>query len=299
MCLDRLYLRNITAIQLMAAEGLFPIPFDVVEVTVDGATQGPYLVMENVTDSLRMHSSRVASVIRRYTNPVTLGTLAEVRWAAGSDEAALASYGRILGIAPELSGQRLEDALRGRLALDHYFVWTALMTMIGSGDYVDEVFFYSTEATTPDGSSSPSDYFMLMGWDQDDMFSACHYAGRAAVHDPHGLVECAEAELDKRIFADPHLYRRYAAVLEQVLQRHPPERFADILAGAANRLLGFFRDPKVLAAMTELRRLNPDAGTSYEVVRTLLDSELELVVTQYEKKRAELLRRLARFQATQ
>jgi hypothetical protein len=299
MCLDRLYLRNFTAIQFLASEGLFPIPFAMVEVTVDGVSQGPYLVLENVTDSLRVHQSRATSVVRRYTNPMTLGTLAEVRWSRGTDDEALASYERMAGVGVGLSGQRLEDALRTRLALDQYFTWTALMALIGSGDYVDEVFFYATEATAPDGTSVPSDHFSVMGWDQDDMFSACHYSGKASIHDPDGLVECSESELDKRIYADPHVYRRYAEVLGQVLERHPPERFAEMLGGTAQRLLGFFRDPQILSAMVELRRLNPDAVMNYEVARTMMESELELIVTQYEKKRTDLRQRLARFLARQ
>ena len=219
MCLDRLYLRNFTALQMMAEEGLMPIPFDLVELVVDGVSQGPYLVVENVSDSLRVHSSGVTAVLRRNSVPGGQGTMAEVRWSALDDAAALGSYAGILGAAEGMAGPALERALSSRFDLAAYLGWVALMNLIGSGDYVDEVYFYAVETTSPDGRRA--DYHRIMGWDQDDLFAGCHYSGRFAVHDPNRLIECAEAELDRRIFVDPHLYRRYADVLATLLAALP------------------------------------------------------------------------------
>jgi hypothetical protein len=290
MCLDRLYLRNFTALQMLAAEGLMPIPFEMVELFIDGKSQGPYLVIENVSDSLAVHHSGVTAVVRRNSAPGGNGTLPEVRWSAADDASALASYAGILAAADGLSGQALAAAFADRFDLEGYFTWVALMNLIGSGDYVDEVYFYALETTSAAGQRT--DYHRIMGWDQDDLFAGCHYSGRFALHDPNRLVDCAEAELDRRLFADPHLYRRYADVLAAVIERHPPERFADFLANTTRRLESFFARPEALAALVELRRLNSDAPASPELARTLLASERELLAVQFEQTRTELQRRL-------
>jgi hypothetical protein len=296
MCLDRLYLRNFTALHLLAEEGLFPVPFDMVELAVDGVSQGPYLVLENVSDSLRVHQAGVTAVLRRDKPPSGVGTVAEVRWAAGGDDAAaLASYDRILATTEGLSGQRLENALRDRFDIDGYFTWLALMNMLASADYVDELFFYAAETTTTEANRA--DYHMVMGWDQDDIFGTCHASGRDALYDRHGLLTCTEADLDKRLFSDSLLYSRYADLLGKLLERYSTERFAALVHATGERLLTFFKNPEALAGLVELRKLNPDATSSPEVARTLLESEMELLTIQYDQSRTELLSRLARYRA--
>jgi hypothetical protein len=292
MCQDRLYLRNLLVLTTLAAEGLFPVPFDLVELVIDGKDQGIYLLLENVADSLRVHQTGVRSVIRRYKVPAVAATVPEVRWVAppAADDEALARYHQILAGVAGLNGEALEAGLRRRLHLDQYLQWTAILNGFQSGDHVDEVFFYATESTEADGTRS--DYHLIMGWDQDDAFANCHFQGTLAIHDPAGLLWCGESELDRRIFGDPHLYRRYAQVLGRWLDRFTVERFAGLLRATADRLLARFRNPAVLGAMTELAALNPDAVMSFDLASRLVESELELLVTQYDLRRQQLRTRL-------
>jgi hypothetical protein len=290
MCLDRLYLRTFTILHLLAEEGLFPIPFDLIEVTVDGVSQGPYLVLENVSDALRVHSSRLNAVVRRLEAPGGTGT--EVRWSATSDADAQAGYDRILAGSADLTGRRLEDALGERLDLQAYLTWVALMNLVGSGGYSDEVVFYSTETAGTDGSRA--DYNLMMGWDEDDVFTACRASGQAIV-DPRGLVTCAQAALDRRIFSDSLLYARYAEVLSSVLERHSTERFSAFARGAAARVLTFLEKPDARAGLVELRAINSEATSSFEVARDLLEGELAVLVSQFDHHRETLADRLDRF----
>lgn len=292
MCLDRLYLRNLTALSLMADAGLFPLPFDVVELVLDGQEQGVYLLIENVADALPVHQSRVTSVLRRYKTPTGSGTLPELKFAAPAvgEDAALASYRQIIDGVQGLSGDKLEAGLRRRLNLDQYLTWLALLNGMQSGDYLDEVFFYAAETTDAEGK--PGAWHQIMGWDQDDLYTACHFQGVNAVNDPAGIIYCAEAELDRVILGDPVLYRRYATTLGAWLERVTVERFAERVRGIADGLLRHFANPKVLAAMTELSILNPDAVMSLDVARTMFDRDLELLVTQYQDRRTALLARL-------
>jgi hypothetical protein len=293
MCLDRLYLRSYTTLSLLAAEGLFPDPFDLVELVVDGVSQGPYLAFEDAADSLRMHSSRVASVMSRDGSGAF--TAPEVQFAAIAPGEALASYQRILDLTDGLSGQRLENVLRDRLDFDHYLTWVALMSLLGSGGYEDQVVFFAVETTGPDGLRS--DYHLMMGWDQPRPFEPCAGPSRGGLVDPYGLVACSAGELDRRIFVDPLLYGRYADHLEALLDRLTPARFAAFVEATALRLSPFFDQPEALAGLTELAALNPDATTHPEVARALLAQERELLSAQYEGRRAAVASALARYRA--
>jgi hypothetical protein len=289
MCLDRLYLRTFTILSLMADEGLFPLPFDLVEVVVDGASQGPYLALEDVAGSLRMHSSRVSAVLRRQAS----GS-ADVMYAATSPEAAAASYERVLDLPPALGGQQLEQVLRDRVDYDGYLAWTALMNLLGSGGYADEIFFYAVETTGNDGQRA--DYHMMMGWDQDHPFDGCAGSGRGALVDPFGLLQCSEAELDRRIFADQLVYSRYVERLTTLIDRQTPDAFNRRLEATVDRLLPYFADPLSLAGLVEL---SPEAAADPQLARRLLFREQELVQGQFEAKRSSLLRALALYRGPQ
>ena len=292
LCQDRFYLRNLLVLTTLAAEGLFPVPFDLVELAIDGKDQGVYLLVENVADSLRVQQSGVRSVVRRYKVPAVAATSPEVRWVAppATDADAAARYQQILEGVAGLQGAALEAGLRARMHLDQYLLWTAILNGFQSGDYVDEVFFYATEST--DATGQRSDFHLIMGWDQDDAFSPCHFGGTLAIYDPAGLLGCSEAELDRRIFGDPELYRRYAQVLGRWLERFTVERFAQTLRGTADRLIVLLRKPEVLQAMTELAAMNPDTVMSFPLLQALVNKELELLVTLYDDRRRLLRARL-------
>ena len=293
MCTDRMYLRTLTTLKLLAEEGLFPVPFDLIELAIDGVSQGPYLIIENVSESLPVHSSRLSSVIRRRVAPGGTTTTPEVGWSAlGNEGAAQASYLGILGAAMDQSGRRLESALDERFDLQGYLTWVALMNLVGSGGYRDEIFFYAAETTGADGNRA--DYHLMMGWDEDAVFTDCAAGGQAIV-DPRGLVTCAQAELDRGIFLDSLLYARYAEVLSSVVERHRSERFAALARETAARVLAFLEKPEARAGLVELRALDPEAVTSFEVARTLLENELALLLGQFDRQWATLDDRLARF----
>lgn len=280
MCLDRLYLRNLTAMTLLAEDGLFLSPFDVVELVFDGQTQGLYIMVEDIGDSIAKRLSGVTGVLRRYKDNNTNATFPDTKWVPNQDDAAFrAGYERILGDARNLHGVSLERAIDKNLYLDGYMRWLATMTALGSGDYVDEVYFYATASTSPDGT--PQDVFAVSGWDQDDLFNACHFTGRASVLDPDGLSHCAEAELDKVLLGDPILYGRYVKTLQAVLARLTPQTFARVVGDVAARLLDGMRDKSVLAAMTELQRMSPGTPLTFALAQRLYQDEVDFLSAQF------------------
>ena len=58
----------------------------------------------------------------------------------------------------------------------------------------------------------------MHAWDPDDSFQSCHHGGRNALTDPHGLLYCAEAALDKVLLRSPEMYASFVDTLEWVLR---------------------------------------------------------------------------------
>jgi hypothetical protein len=295
MCLDRAYLRTMTAAQILAEEGLFPGPFELVELVIDGQSQGVYFLAERTTEWIRREYSGLSGVVRRITQ--SGGTGVEVSWSAITPREVVTSYERILRDAGGASAGALEQALRGRLHLDQYLSWIAVMTTLASGDYVDEVFFVGFESVGADGK--PTTLHSVLTWDADDIFNPCHAGGRNAIEDANGLLYCAEAELDKRMFADDHLYRRYVDALEAVLARLTPARFDRALEVTMGKLLTRFQDSRIRSAMTELRSIHPRALTSYQMAHAVLEAEALALAGAFERNHQELRARVARFRGGQ
>ncbi len=293
LCLDRLYLRNATALALMAELGLFPIPFDVVELVVDGASQGPYLLTEEVDVALRRQHTGVTAVVRRVGTGGTF--VPEVKWAAGDRDAAGARLAGLLDGLEELSGIKLDQAIRARLNLDQYYAWLGLMTLLGSGDYGDEVFFYGTVVTNGEGAAA--EHWSIAGWDQDDLFADCHGLGQNALFDPFGLSICAEAQIEKRLFADPLLYKGYVDVAGRLLTRVTPAVFARIVGATAQRILAIAERPGAFEAMRELSTLTPPPP-DLAALRTQLQQDVDLMAAQFGDRWRDMEARIGHYRAS-
>jgi hypothetical protein len=294
MCLDRFYLRTPTMSQILGEEGLFPGPFEIVELAVDGQSAGVYFFAEDTAEWFRQQFTGIQGVIRRNSAGGSL-TKAEVEWSIGAADTAVASYQAILTSVANMSGPTLETGLRARLDLDRYLTWIALMTAFMNGDYVDEAFFVASQVT--DAGGRPADFHGVFTWDPDDVFNPCHSGGRNAIQDAYGLLYCTEAELDRRIFADEQIYRRYVEILDGVLQRTPRKRFEDALGRTIAKLLSFFQDPRTLGAMTEMAMAKPGSTASFEAARATLLAEGAALLERFDQNRAALLARIADFRA--
>ena len=271
MCLDDRYVNQLNADQLLREFGLWELEFGTAEVRIDGESRGVYLFIEEIDQELRRDRSGLRSVIRRRTD--IDNKPADVEYAADDSAAALSRYEAFLAGLEGLSGQGLLDALRAQMNLDQYLRWVGLMTLLGNGDYIDEVFFIA-EASV-DESHEVTDYYTIHAWDPDDLFSACHHDSRFAIDDPNGLLYCTESVLDHLIFADPVVYSAYVDVLGDLIDELTPERFRSTAEATRDRLLAWFEDPDIRGAMVELIALNPDA-----VDAEVAASEIEGATTQ-------------------
>ncbi len=291
MCADDRYIEQHTANQLMAELGVFPLEFRYVELIVDGDTHGVYLLLEKAKEELVRNSSRVRSVMRRSFNKPN--TYFEVKYAAdGDDAAAITAFADFYAGLAGLAGAELALALGARLDLDSYLRWVALMTAYENGDYVDEMLVMSADQLE-DGILV--DWFEPMGWDNDDLFSPCHYDGTVAVSDDYELVYCAESELDHLMFVDPVIYARYVDILEELLtEQVTSARFDAAVEYTAARILPYFERADICAAMTRFIAANPGATDPVEAQRDIR-ARLDELKSNYAARRELLLERITTY----
>jgi hypothetical protein len=286
MCRDDRYYQQHTANLIAGALGFFPLEFGMVELLLDGQTAGVYLLLEKPSETLLVDNSRMHVIVRRRFDPD--GVPPDVHYPTDrpADDPAIASYFALAEQGSLLKGTALEQELERRLALDNYLRWLAMQSLMGNGDYVDEVYFYGTEG------APAAPWYRIMAWDMDDLYSPCHHGGVVAMPDPWGLLFCAEGNLEKSVMTDPLIYRRYVEVLESMIQEEVTEGVVDAaLAQTMSVLFGFFDRPHICAAMTHLIESNP-AATDPTVAKADITARMDELRQAYRDRRDLLLARI-------
>ncbi|MCA9600540.1 MAG: CotH kinase family protein [Polyangiales bacterium] len=289
MCLDEAYINQTTADRVMQNAGLFPLDWKIVEVTVDGVTQGAYMMLEKNDDTLEDTIPVLDSVVRRRTDIDDKAP--ELEYARGSESAALAEYASIVDDLDGLEGEVLLDALDAKMDFEQFLRWIALMSVLENGDYIDEILFYATDSTDGAGATL---FYSEMGWDPDDIFSACHHQGQFAIVDPHGLLYCAEGVLEHRVFDDPVVYARYVDTLETVLDEVNANSFGAALDQTLDELLPRFDDASIAAAMIELKKIDEAAGTP-ETSKAIITAAADRMRADFDARATLLRERIAAY----
>ncbi|PRQ06618.1 CotH kinase family protein [Enhygromyxa salina] len=290
MCLDDRYITQFTANQLMAELGLFAPKFRMVEVVLSGVSQGVYLLVEKPHEELRHDNTGVRLIMRRASD--VEGEPPELKHSAGSEAQAEADYEAFLTEAETRTGDDLLAWLEASMDLEQYLRWIALMSLLESGDYVDEVYFMSTDVTAEPGVTR--DFFSISTWDQDDIFSPCHNNGDFAIQDPHELLYCTEGRLDYAIFEDPGVYARYVDTLEQTLAWLEQGRFDAATDISASAVLAQLGGEQARAAMIELLSVNPDA-VGFGVLEDEVQTRAGVLREAFAARRALVAERIAAY----
>tara|TARA_R110002096_G_scaffold171490_4_gene344465 strand:+ start:84288 stop:86246 length:1959 start_codon:yes stop_codon:yes gene_type:complete len=280
MCADDRYVEQYTANQLLSELGLFPLVFRYVEVVLDDATQGVYLLLEKPREEIVRDGAGIHDVMRRRfeTNPPA--DYFESKYTTGFFD------------APGTYSAAVSEpaTLHEHLNIEQYLRFLALMTAYQNGDYIDEIWVAASEQRVVGDSAGL--WFETMAWDNDDLFSDCHYEGRFAFVDPNDLVYCAEATIDHALLADPVVYSRYVDILEDVLRnRVPPERFDAATEATAGEILPILARDGVSAALVRLVEDNPGAVDPAEAQRDV-SAKLEALRGLYRSRHGVLLERI-------
>ncbi len=177
---------------------------------------------------------------------------------------------------------------------DQFLRILAFQTLMGNGDYVDEVIFYSSEAVR---GGETLEWFQTMAWDMDDLYSACHHGGKHAMLDPHEILYCAEGNLEKSVMLDAAVYARFIHHLENLINETLTADHVDsALDQTAADLLPFFDDPEVCAAMVGLVAKNPEA-VAPETAKADIQSHMDAMRGQYAARRDKLKARIEAYHA--
>jgi hypothetical protein len=249
-----------------------------------------------VTDPSRRETSRVNTVLRRRYDALSVAPDVEyIADLTSNDETSiLATYDALVDVAASTSGDNMVAALRARFDLDQYLRWTAVVSLLGSGDHIDELYFVGSESVNAQHESII--WFTLNGWDPDDLFAPCHRDGPLAIDDPNGLLSCTESLLDQELFADPVVYALYVDVLAGVLEEMSQERFSQIASESADEITQYVDDPYVVTAMVELVALDENARTP-EAAMQAVDGAAAGLVEEFVTRRSELLDLLDAYRA--
>jgi hypothetical protein len=252
-----------------------------VELRVQGQTNGVYLLMEKVKEGLVRNHSGVMSVIRRRDEGPDVKYPSAETDAAGADAAARAFQDLEDQIDGRSAGERLAY-LAPRLDLHRYMFF---------GDWGDEPSFFATQ-TLVDGQPSP--FFTVNAWDADDLLAGCDHPGDV-IDDPFGLLGCAEHAFDKALFgrneiSDDEVYRSYVDALAVAIEYFTEERVGAAFDRTASELAPFAVRPELVAVMESWNDLDDVPAAMAEAVAERKNA--------FAQHRAQLRQRLDDYLAT-
>jgi hypothetical protein len=136
-----------------------------------------------------------------------------------------------------------------------------------------------------------------MGWDPDDLFSACHHASKFAYEDPHGILYCAEGTIDAAILRSPEVYARYVELLEGLIADLGPEKLRYTMDQVRDELWAVLADDATAAAMVTLVEKHPEAATA-EGARAVIAAKMDAMLEEAKARRAALTEAIAAWRAT-
>lgn len=291
MCDDPAYVYAPTAFRLFT-DDIFPLKFRFVEFAIDGNTRGIYLLMEKTKEELIRDNAKVTSVMRR-DYPQGTTDFFEVLYSDTPDlNDPINRWKFFAARIAALSGDDLVSALRSQLDLDQYLRYIAAQSVLKSGDYIDEVFFYGAEQAN--GAGGVTETYRMMAWDPEG-YSTCHAGGVNAYPDPNQLSYCSEGKLDWKILADQKVYYLLVKKIEDALNTTlTREKMLASLTQTKTELNALFSTPAVCAAMTELLKINAGAADC-TVARSVISARADAVLAAYDARRAALLPLIASY----
>lgn len=215
LSMDKNYLRNRLAFELMEKIELFELYYTYCELQINGQTEGIYLIIERPQDwALKSKDSPL--VIRRgfdhQIDKIKTGKKAEKE----ASKKYKNNYSSIYNLLDRHQGQELYDGISELMDLEMYMKWLAFNFFVHNGDYTDEVYFYI---------DTDENRFKIIPWDYDDIFAIEPHEGRHQKQYMLGdkYIFSSEDQLDQKIATDPILYEKYLEQLKMVLQTLDPD----------------------------------------------------------------------------
>jgi spore coat protein H len=241
MSLDGDYYHNELAFHCLSSLGLFPLYHHYVEVSINGMSEGLYLLVQRPADYALEQIGSPGILRRGSTEFITKekfgkSTSKETQQECKNTFKEIKSPGH-------RSGEELYQYLNERIDLNAYFSWLAFNYLVRNGDYTDEVFYYILPNQT-------STRFGIIPWDFDDILVKDPHEGRE-LRDRQlddQLIFSSEDKLDRLIARDPYLYEQYLIQFDKVMQVLDPQTLTEIFDQIEQDLAPYFETNSVVEA---------------------------------------------------
>jgi spore coat protein H len=266
LSMDRNYFHNRLCFDLLRSLGLFHLQYNYSEVRINGQSQGIYMILQRPQDWALKEIGSPYIVRRGNTERI----IDRERFQKDLSKELKKNYHEqflsIYKIIYQYSGEDLYKKLNEVMHLDDYMRWLAFNYIIKSGDYTDELYFYTDPETKR---------FRIVPWDYDDIFMIHPHEGiklRNSRIDPSSLIFSSEDRLDVKIANDPYLYAQYLKHFSSVFGEIPKELLEKILENIYTDLSPLFESSSILEAAAK-----DGYHTSPKILRTELNNVYDFI----------------------
>lgn len=290
LCNDNGYFVQVFAAKALRELGLFPMQSRYVKLYIDGVNQGVYMILEKPVEAILEQTLRLRAVIRRGFDPDKPPD--EIKYPSNeAGSVALSKLHQVTDLVNQTTGEKIVDTLSTVLDLDGYLTWMAFNTFMKNGDYCDEVLFYSSVEGFSDAW-----FWRIVAWDPKDILKDCHHFGKFALIDPHEILYCAEANIDKALLKSDKMYEMFIEklkiLLDDILTNKVLENY---MIKTKTELFSILNDDETASAMIEMTKEDPKAGTvtnAHLKIEKMMQNLLEGI----EKRRLELKKKIEEYE---
>ncbi len=238
MSMDKNYMRNRLAFEMMQRLGIFNLFYTYSELQINDETEGIYLVVEEPV-RWAIHEQHAPLLIRRGYNHKIDKIKAGKEIPKGEQKLFKSHYDDIYKLIRKLEGEQLYNELSALIDLDMYMDWLAFNFFVRNGDYSDEIFLYIER---------DEKRFKIIPWDYDDIFSSAPHEGKNTNQKAEGdkFIFSSEDALDKKISEDPYLREKYHERFRLLLNNLTEETIKEVLEHVYQELYPYFSDEKII-----------------------------------------------------
>lgn len=257
---DQNYWRNRLSYLLLAEMGIFPMVNQFVEMSINGKSQGVFLLVEKTEG----YTKRVGMdlLVRRNED----GAIRIEYNRLDDGKALVKEFNQVEGLFSKFEGSALFREIEKIVDLDRYFRWLAVNHILRNGDYTDEAFFYYD----PESLN-----FKLVPWDYDDIFSREPHEGTTHHNQmiKNGLLFSGEVGFERKLDKNEFLYNKYMDEFEKTLQYLDEILIRNLFEQVYSELVAFYQDPEIIAmskydkfGITDLEKLQTDLNQHYYIL---------------------------------
>ena len=297
LCIDDRYVKTHLVLSMAKALGTFPHAFRYVRLRLRTLGQeriensGLYLLMDDPKYSLERAHNQLSVVVRRRFDPARKNFTSskgvpDVKSYPNTDINTIAGrvrYERVVLASERCEDEACFDVLNDLIDVEGYLRWMALMTLVESGDYVDELWLYAS-------NESGKHRFKVHAWDPDDSFESCHHDGEDAIIGLGDLLYCAEGAIDHVLVRSKDMRARYIKTLNEILREGLTEQaLGEIVDAQEQQIRRLLTDDDTALGLLELREIEPSIDSAAEAVTEIIGS-LRYYETLINFRRRSLLR---------